>query len=354
MRTVCEQATKVLRERDSRTLVWHGGRVSPLVEVFEPTTTDISDLAAWTVVYTTGQTELSGGAPPPEELATRLRAGRAGEAWRWAARIAPEAPVLGAAELRRQHHDARIGFLRLFVADAARRKGMGGELREAVVEQACALGMDRLQSTVLAGVPGEPFARASPYLHTLLRLELQKQYLDETTLRRCWSLAATPARGYRLTHWQGSVPEKLAVSFGRVMAHLLDAPGAALQMEARAWGLAQVREWERKITEDGSRLVVGAALDCMSDQVVAATVSTVTGGPVADQHDTAVLPAHRRKGLASRVKATQALRVHDLFPHVEAMAVTINRENRAMLAVNRSLLYEPVGERLLVEENLIP
>lgn len=65
-----------------------------------------------------------------------------------------------------------------------------------------------------------------------------------------------------------------------------------------------------------------------------------------------MLPAHRRKGLASRVKATQALRVHDLFPHVEAMAVTINRENRAMLAVNRSLSYEGVGERLLVEEGL--
>lgn len=333
--------------------MWHGGRVSPLVESFDPATTAIADLAAWTAVYTNGQSELSGGAPPPDELATRLRAGRAGEAWRWAGRIAPEAPVQGVAELRRQHHDARIGFLRLFVADPARRKGMGAELREAAVEEARAQGMDRLQSTVLSGAPGEPFARASPYLRTLLRLELQKQYLDEPTLRRCWSLAATPARGYRLTHWQGPAPGNLVVSFGQVMAHLLDAPGAALQMEARAWGVAQVREWERKITEDGSRLVVGAALDRMSDQVVAATVSTVTGGPVADQHDTAVLPAHRRKGLASRVKATQALRVHDLFPHVEAMAVTINRENRAMLAVNQSLMYKRVSERLLVEESLI-
>lgn len=332
--------------------MWHGCRVSPLVETFDPVTTEIPDLAAWTVVYTTGQAELSGGAPLAEELAHRLRAGRAGQAWRWAARIAPGAPIQGVAELRRQHHDTEVGFLRLFVADPARRKGMGRELREAVVEQARALGMDRIQSTVLASAPGEPFARASPYLRTLLRLELQKQYLDEPTLRRCWSLAATPARGYRLTHWRGAAPEELAVSFGRAMAHLLDAPGAALQMESRAWGLEQVREWERKITEDGSRLVVGAALDRMTDQVVAATVSTVTGGPVADQHDTAVLPSHRRKGLASRVKATQALRVHDLYPHVEALAVTINQENEAMLAVNRSLLYQRVSERLLVEESL--
>ncbi len=322
------------------------------MEAFDPATTAPLDLDAWTTVYTDGQSELSGAAPPAGELAARLRGGRAGEAWRWAARAALGAPVQGVAELRRQHHDARIGFLRLFVADPARRNGMGGELREAVVDQARVQGMNRLQSTVLAGAPGEPFARASPYLRTLLRLELQKQDLDEPTLRRCWSLAATPARGYRLTHWQDAAPDELVASFGRVMAHLMDAPGAALQMEARAWGVAQVREWERKITEDGSRLVVGAALDRMSDQVVAATVSTVTAGAVADQHDTAVLPAHRRKGLAIRVKATQALRVHDLFPHVEAMAVTINRENRAMLAVNRSLLYRVVSERLLVEEDL--
>ncbi|MBQ1079798.1 GNAT family N-acetyltransferase [Nocardiopsis sp. B62] len=328
--------------------------MSPHIETFDPAATPTADLAAWSSVYTDGQSALSGSAAPAEELATRLRSGRAGRAWRWAARITPGHPIHGVAELRHQHHDARIGFLRLFVADHVRRRGTGRQLREAVVEEARAQGMDRLQSTVLAGEPGESFARASPYLRTLLRLELQKQYLDESTLRRCWSLAATPARGYRLTHWEGPAPDHMAASFGRVMAHLLDAPGAALQVEARAWDVPRVREWERQMTVDGSRLVVGAALDRMSDQVVAATVSTVTRGVVADQHDTAVLPAHRRKGLASRVKATQALRVHDLFPHVEAVAVTINQENQAMLAVNRALGYQRVSERLLVEEGLDP
>ncbi|MBR8744577.1 GNAT family N-acetyltransferase [Nocardiopsis sp. MG754419] len=326
--------------------------MSPLVEPFDPVAASPTDLDTWSVIFTTGQSELSGGAPRAEDLSARLRTERAGEAWRWVAREAEGAPVSGVAELRRQPHDPRIGFLRLFVVARARRQGMGAELRETVVERARLLGMDRLQSTVLAGDPGEPFARASPYLRTLLRLELQKQHLDEATLRRCWSLAATPARGYRLTHWEGPAPEGSVRSFGRVMAHLLDAPGAALQMTARAWGPAQVRAWEDKITEDGSRLVVGAALDRTSDQVVAATVCTVTGGAVADQHDTAVMPAHRRKGLASRVKATQALRVHDLFPHVSSLAVTIDLENTAMLAVNRSLMYTRVAERLLVEESL--
>lgn len=322
------------------------------MEPFDPLVADPVDVDAWSVIYVAGHRESSGGGPVAEELATRLRSGRAGRAWRWAARVAQGEPVVGVAELRGRPHDAGIGFLRLFVVPQARRQGVGRRLRESVVRRARSLGMDRLQSTVPAGGPGESFARTSPYLRTLLRLELQKQYLDEPTLRRCWSLAATPARGYRLTHWEGPAPEERVGSFGRVMAHLLDAPGAVLQMVPRAWGVAQVREWERQITEDGSRLVVGAALESTSEEVVAATVATVAGGSVADQHDTAVMPRHRRKGLAIRSKATQALRIHDLFPHVRALAATINVENAAMLAVNRCLLYERVGERLLVEETL--
>ncbi|MEU2971385.1 GNAT family N-acetyltransferase [Nocardiopsis alba] len=326
--------------------------MSPHVEIFDPVAASEADLESWSATFCQGREELSGGAPLPEELAARLRANRAGTAWRWAARDDAEGPVTGVAELRRQHHDPGIGFMRLFVIDGARRRGAGRELREAVIERARFLGMERLRSLVSAGPPGESFARTGPYPRTLSRLELQEQRLDAETLGRCTSLAATPGRGYRLTHWEGEAPASLLSSFGGVMAHLMDAPGVALAMGSRAWGPDQVREWERSITEDGSRLVVGAALESTSGRVVAATVSTVTGGRVADQHDTAVMPAHRRKGLASRVKATQALRVHDLFPHVRALAVTIDLENTAMLTVNRSLRYRRVGERLLVEESL--
>ncbi|MGW8527412.1 MULTISPECIES: GNAT family N-acetyltransferase [Nocardiopsidaceae] len=324
-----------------------------LVEVLDPSTAPHADLAAWASVYADGQSEVSGSAPEPEALVRQLLRTPAGEAWRWSARAEPGDPVQGVAELRRQPHDVRLGFLRLFVDRAARRRGLGRALREAAAAEARSLGVVGLQSTVLAGPPGEPFANSSPYLRTLLRLELQRQYLDEETLRRCWGVASRPRPGYRLTHWLDEAPDALAASFGRVLDHVLDSPGAILQTGARSWGADQVREWERRMTDDGSRLVVGAALDRTTDEVVAATVSTVTRGPVADQHDTAVLPGHRRRGLASRVKATQALRVHDLFPHVEAMAVTINRENAPMLAVNRSLGYQRVSERLLVEESLV-
>jgi GNAT superfamily N-acetyltransferase len=140
-------------------------------------------------------------------------------------------------------------------------------------------------------------------------------------------------------------------SFGQVLGHVLDAPGAMFQMAARRWDPAKVRAWEAKMTAADGNLLVCAAVDLASESVVAATVVTVAqaGGPVADQHDTAVLPAHRQRGLARWLKAEQAVRLHDNFPAASKVVVTINQQNHPMISVNRTLGYRPVRERLLVE-----
>lgn len=97
--------------------------------------------------------------------------------------------------------------------------------------------------------------------------------------------------------------------------------------------------------------MVSAAVHSASGEAVAATVVTVpaSAGPVADQHDTAVLPGHRRHGLARWIKAEQAVRLHEHFPEVRAVTSTVNQENRPITAVNRSLGYRPLSGRLLVE-----
>ncbi|MEU3961765.1 hypothetical protein AB0F42_18380 [Streptomyces buecherae] len=245
-----------------------------------------------------------------------------------------------------------MGFLRLFVTPPARRLGLGSALLERVTHEARTIGVDRIQGTVLAGPPGEPFAATCPDLRVLLRLERQEQRLDrEAVLRRCRALAVCPDSRYKLTHWRGAAPARLIASFGRVMEHVLDAPGADLQLAPRAWDAAAVRDWEARMTAGGQRLKVCAAVYLPSGDVVAATVTTVPtdGGAVADQHDTAVLPEHRRRGLARWIKAEQTLSLHRLFPGVRAVAGTLNQRNLPMLAVNRTVGYRRVRERLLVE-----
>lgn len=202
-----------------------------------------------------------------------------------------------------------------------------------------------------AGWPAwRAFCPRPPDLRVLLHLELQEQRLDqEPVWRHCQELAADPHPGYRLAHW--AAPEPLVNSFGQVMGHVLDAPGADLQMAPRAWNTAAVRAWEANIATSGARLMVCAAVHLSSGKAVAATVATVppSGGPVADQHDTAVVPEHRRQGLARWIKAAQVLRIHERFPGVRATTSTVNQENLQMKAVNRAVGYHLMHERLLVE-----
>jgi GNAT superfamily N-acetyltransferase len=326
------------------------------VEPFLPRHAAATDVAAWCEVFGAGQRELSGSSPDIAALTRRLRAEDDPAVRRWAARDGADAAVIGVAELRGQPHEPGLGFLRLFVVPPARRRGTGSALLARAARDAPAAGVDRIQGTVLAGPPGEPFARARGDLRVVLRLRLQEQRLDdEAVLRRCRELAAAgPAPGYRLALWRGPAPESLAASIGRVLGHVLDAPGAALQLAPRQWGTAAVRAWEAGLTAGGEDLVVSAAVHLASGEAVAATVATVppAGGSVADQHDTAVLPAHRRRGLARWLKAEQTILLRASFPAVRAVTVTLNQQNLPMAAVNGAVGYRAVRERLLVELEL--
>ncbi|MEU9314836.1 GNAT family N-acetyltransferase [Streptomyces sp. NPDC048295] len=321
------------------------------VEPFLPRHAAAADLAAWCGVFSDGYRESSGSSVPRSALAGRLL-GEESPAMRWAARGGSGDAVSGVAELRSQPHRPGTGFLRLFVAPQARRNGIGTALLLEAVRAADRAGVDRLQSTVLAGAAGDAFTRTVPGLRVVLSLELQEQRLDqERVLARCRDLVASRPSAYRPVQWTGPAPERLAASFGQVMGHVLDAPGAALQMSPRRWDAAAVRAWEATTTASGERLMVSAAVHSASGEAVAATVATVpaSGGPVADQHDTAVLPGHRRRGLARWIKAEQAVRLHEHFPEVRAVTSTVNQENLPMTAVNRSLGYRPLSGRLLVE-----
>ncbi|QFY14943.1 GNAT family N-acetyltransferase [Nonomuraea phyllanthi] len=323
------------------------------MEFFLPRQARGTNLAVWCALFSEGQSEVSGDPPRAAALAEQLRAEEDhAVVRRWAARDNDDGRIVGTAQLRPQPHDQRIGFLRLFVAPSARRRGVGTTMLAQITKYAHSAGMDRIQSTVPARSPGESFVRTWPGVRELLRLELQEQRLDEHVLSHCHELAICPdPTEYSLAHWHGAAPEPLAPSFGQVMSHVPDAPGAALQMASRAWDAAAVRTWEARMTASGAHLMVCAAVHRTTGQVVAATVATVAASdaPAAQQHDTVVLPRHRRRGLARWIKAEQTLRLHQRFPSLRTVSSTVNRQNAPMTAVNRAVGYRGSGERLLVE-----
>ncbi|RKS73530.1 acetyltransferase (GNAT) family protein [Actinomadura pelletieri DSM 43383] len=311
------------------------------IEALEPRTSKKQDLDAWCAIFTEGQAELSGDVTDSDALAERIRLEPENRTQRWLARQA--GTPCGVAELQAQQHDPATGYLRLFVTPPARRRGVGTRLLAQVAADA---DVERIQATVLSGPPGEPFVGR---WRVVLRLELHEQRLEQNTLRRCHELATAAHPDHRLVTWQGPAPEESAASFGRVMGHVLDAPGAELQMATRPWDTTAVRAWEAEM--GGRHLLVTAAVHSPSGDIVGATVTTVGCGEttVAEQHDTAVLPGQRRGGLARWMKARQTLRLHELFPRVESVRVTVNQQNAPMLAVNRAVGYHLLRQRLLVE-----
>jgi GNAT superfamily N-acetyltransferase len=328
------------------------------VDHFVPSRATAEDLADWSAIFAAGRAEASGGSVvEAAAVAGQLSADDEAGVVRWFARRSLGGPILAVAELRPQPHRAGLSFLRLYVTPPARRAGVGSTLLRPVLRGAAAAGYHRVQATVLAGPPGEPFARACPGLKVAMRLEVEEQRLDvPAVLRRCRELAGTKHPGYRLEHWRDAAPEPLVASFGQVMGHLLDAPGAMFQMAARHWETPEVRAWEKKMTATGRLVLVCAAIDRASGSVVAATVASVaaSGGEVADQHDTAVLPTHRERGLARWIKADQAIQLHESFPAVTALVSTLNQQNHPMIAVNRTLGYRAISDRLLVEVPVPP
>ncbi|WP_330186400.1 hypothetical protein KZZ52_22090 [Dactylosporangium sp. AC04546] len=239
----------------------------------------------------------------------------------------------------------RGSYLRLYVNPGERRHGHGTALVAAAGRAARDAGHAQLRSAIPAGPPAEAFAERLPGYRVLLSLQVQQQRLDRPDVaERCRAVPAVG--GYDLRQWTDRAPDELALSFARVMTHVLDAPGAELQMPARDWDLDALRAWEREMTSGGQRLLVTAATD--GGLVVAATVA-LAGGTEAEQHDTAVLPDHRRRGLATWVKAAQTLWLQADFPAATSTTTTVNVDNDGMLAANRTIGYRDTYRRLLVE-----
>ena len=77
-------------------------------------------------------------------------------------------------------------------------------------------------------------------------------------------------------------------------------------------------------------------------------------GAEASQVDTVVLAGHRRKGLATAVKARLLLRLHEARPDLVCSRVTCALANTGMRAVNHRLGYRDERRRTLYRLELRP
>ncbi|MFJ8200388.1 GNAT family N-acetyltransferase [Streptomyces sp. NPDC096152] len=225
----------------------------------------------------------------------------------------------------------------LWVFPGFRRRGAGRALATAGRFALRDRGRDLLLADAPAGAAAERFAAALGAERTgeTVRNRLRPAGPAREALR---AAAARPVPGYRLVHWTGPCPDDLVDSYARAWSALDERVNG--QARVRRPAAADVRAREAEAARAGHRPHAVAALPEDGGGVVAYSTLFVRDSPMADAGETLVLPEHRRRGLATRLKAELLLRADRENEHLALVQVFNDTGNTAVVALNRKLGFE--------------
>lgn len=256
---------------------------------------------------------------------------------------------LGSAFLRlfMKEGQEHLAELNLAVHGAERRRGIGTRLLEAAVDAARA---ERRRSVIAQAVQGSPAdlflaARGFRQVLALTYARLALADLDHAALD---ALVELPHPGYRLTAWEGTVPEKLARSFADSRRAMDDMPMEGTDFGTVVWDVERVVAAAQAVARRGELLHTVAAVHEADGSVVGFSELVVGGDGLGDgQHyGTAVLPEHRGRGLARWMKAASIRHARERHPRLAGLCTDTADSNAPMLAVNAALGYVPTHKAL--------
>lgn len=222
-----------------------------------------------------------------------------------------------------------VGFLQVHVRPDARRLGVGQSLLEAVIGHARDAGLGSLIGHH-ATPAGSRFAARAGFIDG-------RRDVGSALALAAAQLSSDPVAGYALHSWNGAAPDELLESYAVVREAINDAPRAS-DDDWEPFDAARVRDLERAVARRARQIRVTAALDNAGD-VVAFTELRVgeAAGSVGSIEDTAVLPAHRRRGLGRWVKTESLASLRRARPDVSLVATTNAEENSAIRDLNAAL-----------------
>jgi mycothiol synthase len=222
-----------------------------------------------------------------------------------------------------------VGYLQVQVRPDARQLGVGRSLLGAAIGHARDAGLGSLIGRH-ATPAGSRFAERAGFI------DGRRDVHSAIPLAEA-QLEPVSVEGYDLRSWHGPAPDELLESYAVVREAINDAPSAS-DDDWEPFDAARVRDLERAVARRGRANRVTAALEAGGD-VVAFTELRVgeAAGSVGSIEDTAVLPAHRRRGLGGWVKSESLASLRRERPDVSLVATTNAEENTAIRDLNAAL-----------------
>ncbi|WP_430782617.1 GNAT family N-acetyltransferase [Actinoplanes sp. G11-F43] len=228
--------------------------------------------------------------------------------------------------------------VRLRVHPAERRSGVGTRLLR---EAAGADGVTALLGEPVREGSGEDaFCRAAG-----MRVVLSLTYTSLALVD--FDQTAETVPGYRIVHWEGTVPDELAETAVRSRSAMDDMPMEGVDYRPEPWDVARLRRVAAVVADRGDVLLTTAAVG--ADGAIAGFTEVVLSGGEGQNYGTGVLPEHRGRGLARWLKVEQIRRVMERFPQVGSLLADTADSNVAMRRVNEALGYRPTHRSLLYQ-----
>jgi GNAT superfamily N-acetyltransferase len=231
-------------------------------------------------------------------------------------------------------HGPAMVYVELLVDPAARRRGIGSALLEAVRGAA--------REARLASFFAHHFTPAgAAFARRVGAVDGQRDVRSELRLADA-RLEPRPTPGYELRSWRGAAPDDLVETYAEAHEAMNDAP-APEGLRDRPWTVARVRALEEACRRRDRELRATVAV---ADGAVASFTELRASAPPATDattEDTATLAAHRGRGLARAVKCEALRLLAAERPDVERVRTLNAESNAAMRAVNRDLGFVPVA-----------
>ncbi|MDI6097327.1 GNAT family N-acetyltransferase [Actinoplanes sp. NEAU-A12] len=237
--------------------------------------------------------------------------------------------------------------LRISVHPAERRAGVGTRLLREAIDAGTRRGLTALLGEpVREGSDGDAFCAAAGL----------RRVLALTYTRLDLSLTPSPheaVSGYRLVHWEGTVPDEWAETYARSRVAMDDMPMDDAAFEPDVWDVARLHWVAEAVAARGEILLTTAAI-AADGEIAGFTEVVVAGAGTGDgQHyGTGVMPEHRGRGLARWMKAEQIAHVRARFPELAGLLADTADSNAAMRRVNEGLGYRPTHRSLLYQADL--